>query len=160
MEPATILQYAAVAAFSLAATTSDLRSRRIPNWMTVSAAVLALIFHISTQGTTGLVFSLGGFGTGFGIMLVLWLIGGGGGGDVKLMGAIGAWLGPMNTLIVFLLSVVFAMLCLASVVVYGVIKNSAAQENTKSVLKKTIPYAVPCGLSVWSLLLVRILTHQ
>jgi prepilin peptidase CpaA len=59
--------------------------------------------------------SLGGFATGFGILLVLWLIGGGGGGDVKLMGALGAWLGPLLTLGVFLgstLIAVFGMLLL------------------------------------------------
>ena len=160
MESITVLQLAGVAIFTLIATVTDLQKRKIPNWLTVSAAVLGLVFHVSTSGVSGLWFSLGGFGTGFGMLLVLWLIGGGGGGDVKLMGAIGAWLGPMNTLLVFVLSVIFAIVCLFCVMVYGAIGSSKAGDKTSSVLKKTIPYAVPCGLSTWSILLVRFFTQQ
>ena len=67
----------------------DLKTRRIPNGLTVPAFVCGVVFHVIRGGWAGLGFSLGGFATGFGILLVLWLIGGGGGGDVKLMG--GHW---------------------------------------------------------------------
>ena len=160
METTTIIQLACVAGLTLVATATDLKNRRIPNWLTVSAAVLGLVFHVATAGVAGLWFSLGGFGVGFGILFVLWLIGGGGGGDVKLMGAVGAWVGPMNALLIFVLSPLFALVCLGGVMMYGAYKNSAADEPKTNVLKKTIPYAVPCGLSTWSILLVRIFVQN
>jgi len=160
MDTTTIIQFVCVAGLTLIATATDLRNRRIPNWLTVSAAILGLAFHVGTNGVTGLWFSLGGFGVGFGILLVLWLIGGGGGGDVKLMGAVGAWLGPMNALFIFVLSPLFALVCLGSVMAYGAYRNSGSSEPTTNVLKKTIPYAVPCGLSTWSIILVRIFAHS
>ena len=80
----------AVMLFTGLAFLCDLKTRRIPNWLTVISLVLALAFHLTTGGWPGLLAALGGFAVGFGILLVLWLIGGGGGGDVILMGALGA----------------------------------------------------------------------
>jgi Flp pilus assembly protein protease CpaA len=48
----------------------------------------------------GLLFSLAGFGLAFVLFLVLWLLGTCGGGDVKLMAAVGAWIGPSLVVIV------------------------------------------------------------
>lgn len=157
METATILELLCIALFTGVATATDLKSRRIPNWLTVTAGLSGLVFHVATQQVTGLWFSLGGFAVGFGILFVLWLIGGGGGGDVKLMGAIGAWLGPKYTFSVFLLSVLFAIVCMAVVMIYGAMKNANKHVKSTNVLKKTIPYALPCSLSTWSILLLRLL---
>jgi len=79
-----------VGAFTAVAAVSDLRTRRLPNWLTVPAFAAGLLAHTVVNGFAGLGFALLGFATGFGLLLVLWLIGGGGGGDVKLMGALGA----------------------------------------------------------------------
>ena len=84
---------------------------------------------------------------------------------MKLMGAIGAWLGPTYTLAVFLLSVLFSVICMVVVIVYGLLKPIAANQNGQSakpqnLLKKTIPYALPCGLSTWSVLLLRLFANQ
>ena len=46
----------------------------------------------------GILNGLGGFGLGFGLFFVLWIIGSAGGGDVKLMGALSVWLGGSLTL--------------------------------------------------------------
>lgn len=164
MDNTTILQFACVAVLALVASATDLHRRKIPNWLTVTAAIAGLAFHISTAGVAGLWLSLGGFAVGFGILLVLWLIGGGGAGDVKLMGAVGAWLGPMSTLMVFIASVIFAILCLTIVTIYAAVRKAndseGANAEKQSVLKMKIPYAVPCGLSIWSLFLVRFFTQQ
>ena len=79
-----------VLGFVAIAVCTDLRSRRIPNWLTVSAFLGALAFHLAVTGWTGLASSMCGFATGFGTLFVLFLIGGGGGGDVKLMGRRGS----------------------------------------------------------------------
>ena len=160
METTTIIQFVCVAVFTAIATATDLKNRKIPNWLTVSSAIIGLLFHIFTAGLDGVWFSLGGFAVGFGILFVLWMIGGGGGGDVKLMGAVGAWLGPKYTFGIFLLSVFFAIVCMAAVMLYGALKNANKNNESTNVLKKTIPYALPCGLSTWSILLMRMLTHQ
>ncbi len=97
-----------LAAVGLTATAlaTDLRWRRIPNKLTVPAFVAALVFYTAAYGQPGLWFALAGFLLGFGMLLVLWLLGGGGGGDVKLMGALGAWLGWRQTLYVLIASTV------------------------------------------------------
>lgn len=97
-------QAIAVMLFTAVALVWDVKSRRIPNWLNLIGLILGLAFQTYQRGWDGLLFSLAGFGTGFGILFVLWIIGGGGGGDVKLMGAVGAWLGPYLTLIVFVAS--------------------------------------------------------
>ena len=160
METTWLIQILCVVAFTVTATVTDLRTRKIPNWLTVSSAIVGLVFHICTKQLDGLLFSLGGFATGFGILLVLWLIGGGGGGDVKLMGAIGAWLGPKYTFAVFILSVFFAIVCMAIVIAVGLIRNFQSEKKPDNLLKKTLPYAIPCGLSTWSILLILTLTGK
>lgn len=71
----------------------DLLFRRIPNVLTVAAALLGLFLHALWSGMPGFLNSLGGLGLGFGVLLVFYLMGGMGAGDVKLMGGMGALLG-------------------------------------------------------------------
>src|SRR5258708_1598366 len=93
-----------IVVFTMTAAIIDIRSRRIPNWITVPAALAGLAFHITRSGVDGLLYSLGGFAMGFGILFVLMVIGQGGGGDVKLMGAVGAWLGWKFTVFAYVLA--------------------------------------------------------
>lgn len=86
----------------LAATIVDLRSQRIPNALTIPVALTALALHTLNQGPAGLWFSLGGLGLGLALMLAPFLFGVMGGGDVKLMAAVGAWVGPQLVLTSFL----------------------------------------------------------
>ena len=75
---------------------SDLRTRRIPNVLTFGAAAAAVIFHVWTSGLDGGLASLGGLVVGAALMFVLYTLGGMGAGDVKLLAALGAWLGPTD----------------------------------------------------------------
>lgn len=77
-----------------AAGVSDIRTRRIPNALTFGAAACGLAAHLLAGGWHGALFSLGGWGLGLAAFLPLFLLGGMGAGDVKLLAAVGAWLGP------------------------------------------------------------------
>lgn len=78
------------------ATVTDLRSRRIPNWLVFPflAAGLALSFAPPSWHGISFLQSLEGMGLGLFLFGILALMGGMGMGDVKLCAAIGAWVGP------------------------------------------------------------------
>ena len=78
----------------LAATINDLINREIANWIPVAALVGGTAWQISQRGWQGALYALGGAAAGFAVFLVFYLLGGMGGGDVKLMSGFGALLGP------------------------------------------------------------------
>ena len=86
------LTYMAVALTVLACVT-DVRSRRIPNVLTFGATIAAVALHGFVTGTSGFVFSATGWLVGTALFFPFFALGGLGGGDVKLLGAIGACLG-------------------------------------------------------------------
>src|SRR2546428_8401134 len=73
---------------------SDLRTRRIPNSITVTGAAAGLLLQAFYHVVSGAVQSLAGAGLGLAIFLVFYVAGGMGAGDVKLFGAVGAFAGP------------------------------------------------------------------
>jgi prepilin peptidase CpaA len=83
---------ASIAAFT------DLRSRRIPNWLTYSGILMALSLRASVQGWDGLKDGIAGILLAGGLFFVMFLLGGMGGGDVKLMATMGAAAGPQSVI--------------------------------------------------------------
>ena len=171
---------AMVLLFTSAAVFNDLRTQRIPNWLTVPSLVLALVVHgchgLVVNGSHGLldelVFSLLGFAAGFGMLFLLLLIGGGGGGDVKMMAALGAWLGWKLTVAVFLGSaVVTVALATVRMALRLIARLNAGSGDVPPSGKRSsgpaasvwggknegaqrfpVPYAVPVALSTWVVL--------
>lgn len=86
----------------------DWRSRRIPNWLTVSGFFLGLGVNGVLMGWSGIKSGLEGAGIGLGVFLIPVILRGIGAGDLKLMGALGACLGPRKLVNVLLISVFIA----------------------------------------------------
>ncbi|HTM35097.1 MAG TPA: prepilin peptidase [Vicinamibacterales bacterium] len=72
---------------------TDLRSARIPNVLTFSAVAAALVFHAAAPGGLGLQAAGLGLLVGLLVFFPFFALGAMGAGDVKLMAALGAWLG-------------------------------------------------------------------
>jgi prepilin peptidase CpaA len=83
-----------VLSVALVACVTDVRTRRIPNVLTFGAALAAVLFHVGVSGLAGLQTALLGWVVGLVMFLPFFLLRGMGAGDVKLLAALGAWLGP------------------------------------------------------------------
>lgn len=86
------------------ATFTDLRTRRIPNWLVVPFLGAGLLFWGLRDGWHGLAHSLGGVALGLTIFGALAAMGGMGMGDVKLCAAIGAWIWPQQLFVALVLT--------------------------------------------------------
>jgi len=100
------------------ASIKDLFFFRIPNWLTYPALAIGISYFSITKGYEGFLFSLAGAAAGFGLLILPYILGGTGAGDVKLMGAVGSFLGAHGVLTVFILSCIlggaYALFILAS----------------------------------------------
>jgi len=82
----------------------DLKTRRIPNWLSLSGIALGIILNVFLFETAGLWFSLKGLGLAFAVYFVLYLLHGMGAGDVKLMAAVGSIAGPGYWLLILIIT--------------------------------------------------------
>jgi len=96
---ATMWAYAVLVAVLIAAAVDDVRTGKIHNWLTYPAAVIGIAGHCFLDGVDihgrplGVAGAVVGLLVGFGPMFLAWRAGGVGGGDAKLMGAVGALTG-------------------------------------------------------------------
>lgn len=88
--------------FVTLAAIQDLRTKRIPNLLTMSAIVLGIIINVYFSGFNGFGNSFMGFLAGIGLLIIPFVLGGMGAGDVKLLAAIGALNGPFFVFYTFL----------------------------------------------------------
>lgn len=151
------------------ATFTDLRSRRIPNWLALPFLLAGIAvspwrpdWHPNGQGFGwhGLGQSFAGLGLGLLIYGFLFWLGGMGGGDVKLCAALGAWIGPFQLLIaLFITAMAGGIMALGWLAWVGFFKKlfrsagdlHSARKQTEAgcdlepvpvdLLKRKIPYA-------------------
>ncbi|MEX2260520.1 MAG: A24 family peptidase [Bryobacteraceae bacterium] len=76
------------------ATATDIRTRRIPNWLVVPFLVAGLVVSAAVEGWPGVGRSLAGVGLAAAIFGASCFFGAMGMGDLKLGAAVGAWIGP------------------------------------------------------------------
>ena len=104
--PAVGIEFVLVLAV-LVATFTDLRSRRIPNWLTVSTLVLGFVLNALIAYPSpldGVWLAAKGFALAFVVNLVMYMLHMTGAGDVKLLAAIGAMVGCSDFIGIFLLT--------------------------------------------------------
>jgi prepilin peptidase CpaA len=123
----------------------------------VPLLLTGLAFRGVTGGWGGLINGLEGFAVGFGLLFVLWLIGGGGGGDVKFMAAVGAWLGPLHLIAVFVLTAILLLLFSIGMIISRLLAGESLRPNgaapaeasaSASRRRGAIPYAVPATAAI------------
>ena len=113
---------------------TDIRSRRIPNWLVLPFMVAGLIVPACFDGWHGLLHSVEGFGLGALVFGVISVVGSMGMGDVKLVAAIGAWIGPHQLVLAMVLTAMAGGLIALAWAIAGAFKG----EVWKS---RKIPYA-------------------
>ena len=86
------------------AAATDVWNFKVYNWLTLPLLVSGFLFHTVMNGWGGLGFSLGGAVFGFIVLIVCYILGGVGTGDVKFLAGVGAWLGILATAQVFLVA--------------------------------------------------------
>lgn len=97
-----VIAAAVATAAVVAAALIDLRTRRVPNPLTAVTALIGLGLGLVTAGGLGLATACAGGAVGLALMLPGYLFGGTGGGDVKLLAAVGTVLGPARTVEAFI----------------------------------------------------------
>jgi len=149
----------------------DLRSRRIPNALTGMLALVGFVQSFTAAHTVTPWQSILGLLTGAGLLSALFAIGAVGGGDLKLLAATGAWLGPRLVFQVFLVEAIVGMfIVLVTCGIHGrlrlLMNNSillatniahvnhlgtdhvqATGQSCRSI-DRPLPYAVPIFLAV------------
>jgi prepilin peptidase CpaA len=125
----------------IAAGWSDLRTRRIPNWITVPGAALGFGLHAYYGGFHGLLTALAGAALGLGIFVIFYLTGGMGAGDVKLFGAVGALVGPQALVLVFVFTGLLGGIAAAGL--------AAFRGRLRATLERTRELAVHLGGLRW-----------
>jgi len=125
-EDMSVFQWGVVIGASLVAAFGDVRDRRIPNALTFPLLVVGLIWAAWMGGFSGLAGAVGACFLLAVPYVFLFVFAGGGAGDAKLMGAIGAWLGFKQGMLV--------LLCVAVAGIVLAIVKAIAQRRLKFVL--------------------------
>lgn len=118
IKTAIVIRYVPLIAMLSAAAITDLRARRIPNWLTFSMMIAGVTQSFFSMHTVSPFASFTGLLTGFTLSFLMFAIGAMLGGDVKIMAGVGAWVGPMPVVAVFAITQVIGMVIVLTQAVY------------------------------------------
>jgi prepilin peptidase CpaA len=149
-----IVPAAAAAVVAAAAAVLDLRFRRIPNWLTGGAILLGLVLHTWLDGPAGALTALGGMALGLALLLPFYTLRLAGAravsaGDVKLLAALGALVGPVALIPVALYSgVIGGMLSLVVLLQHGRLFGTVRQMLVLRTLPAPSGLKAPYGVAI------------
>lgn len=137
----------------LAASIEDLRRRNISNWIPLVALIAGIVVQTAQQGWRGVLAALAGAAAGFGIFLIFWLLGGMGGGDVKLMAGFGSLLGVSRLVeAAYMTALIGAAMAVVVLAVHEIRRRIGKGQVAKP---QAIPYAPAITAGVWLSLVPR-----
>jgi prepilin peptidase CpaA len=151
------------AAIATAAALMDLHTRRIPNWLTASTVCLGVAVNVWLAGIAGGVSALGGAALGLAILLPFYVLRAMGAGDVKLLAALGALVGPMALVSVaaygaLVGGVIAAVMLARRGRLAFALNEMIVQQQLPSKSGQTAPYGVAIASGVYlAMLLPRVL---
>jgi prepilin peptidase CpaA len=137
------------AVVGLAAVVEDLARRTVSNWIPLAALAGGLFCQVTEKGWRGAVAAGLGVISGFGVFLIFYLLGGMGGGDVKLMAGFGALLGAGRLLEAAFWTALAGGLLAAAVLGVGWLRARTRSRPERGSAPKTIPYAPAIAVGVW-----------
>jgi prepilin peptidase CpaA len=106
MTPLPLVSEIALAALVIVAAVYDIRFRRIPNWLVVTGFCLGFALNVFFLRVDGFILAILGAVLAFAVYLPFFALRAMGAGDVKLMIAIGTFVGAKNWLILFLITAI------------------------------------------------------
>jgi len=128
--------------FCLIAALWDLKSRRIPNWLTLSGLAGGVALNAALYGMAGIKTAGSGLGVAAIIALPLYMLRGLGGGDVKMMAAAGAIVGAKNFLLIFIVNAVLGgAVALAMILWKGRLRRTLS--NVAAILREMAHLRAP-----------------
>jgi len=133
----------------LAATVNYLARREIANWIPAVALVAGFAWQVGQHGWMGAWYALAGAGAGFAVFLIFYLLGGMGGGDVKLMTGFGALLGTSRLLEAALWTAGVGGVLAVSVLGWRTMRARWSGRVASGPPDDSIPYAPAITLGVW-----------
>ncbi len=121
----------ALIAILTVAVITDIRLTRIPNWLTFPSMLFGICYHTYTSGFHGFVLCMAGLLLGISVFVPGYIVAGMGAGDVKLMGAVGAFLGPGGVLAAVLATaIVGGLYAVVLLRLNGVLKETVIRYRT------------------------------
>jgi prepilin peptidase CpaA len=147
----------------------DVKTKRIPNLLTLGSALAGLAYQLWFHGWAGLAAGFLGIGLGFVLLIFFYMKGGLGAGDVKALAALGAWLGPLQTLYLFIYMALSGVLIMIGFLwwrgllwgklrrIYGILTNfvllhayspAPQSEPTPTPEGERMPYALSIALGM------------
>ena len=138
----------------LAAMIDDLARRQIANWIPLAALAAGFGWQVGQSGLRGVLYAGIGTVAGFAVFLIFYLLGGMGGGDVKLMAGFGALLGFHQLITAALWTAGVGGLIALGVLGVRASRRALGWTTRQGKDQESIPYAPAIALGVWLSLLV------
>jgi prepilin peptidase CpaA len=160
---------------------TDLRKFQICNWLTFPLLASGLIYHGLSDGSGEFASSVLGAILGFGFLLMFYVLGGMGSGDVKLMAGVGSWLGLGLTFdVIFATAVAGAVYALVLILAFtpwcetwinfkimyhrlaAIGRNLAAEDQVEAIVmrpnhrQRLIPFAAMIMIGLLAILIMHV----